>query len=277
MERLQHVVTHLKPCTSYDIIRREIKGNLKKKDYDNGSLGPVFVRLAWHASGTYCKETKTGGSDGATMRFDSECQDPANAGLRLAQQFLEPIKAKFPAISYADLWILAAYVAIEAMGGPVIPFTGGRKDATNEGACPPNGRLPDASQGADHIRNVFYRMGFTDREIVALNGGGHTIGRCHADRSGYDGPWTFAPTKFSNLFFKTLFANEWRPKNWDGPLQYEDAKTGKLMMLPTDLVFKSDPGFRKWSVLYKADKDQFMVDFAEAFKKLTELGFTRFT
>lgn len=276
MQRVQHIVTHLRPSTSYEAVRSVIEDNLKKPGYDDGHLGPVFVRLAWHASGTYCKDTKTGGSDGATMRFDSECQDPANAGLRLAQQFLEPIQAKFPDISYADLWVLASYVAIEAMGGPKISFTGGRRDASHAGECPPNGRLPDASQGADHIRDVFYRMGFTDREIVALNGGGHTIGRCHSDRSGYTGPWTFAPTRFSNLYFKTLFGNKWIEKKWDGPLQYEDAKTGKLMMLPTDMVFKTDPGFCKWSQIYKDDKTQFMMDFAEAFKKLTELGFTRY-
>lgn len=77
------------------------------------------------------------------------------------------------------------------MGGPKIEFTPGRTDATSESSCPPNGRLPDATQGAQHIRDVFYRMGFTDREITALNGGGHTIGRCHPDRSGFTGPWTF--------------------------------------------------------------------------------------
>jgi len=276
MKRVQHIVTHLRPSDSYDAVRCEIRNNLKKKGYDDGSLGPVFVRLAWHASGTYCKDTKTGGSDGATMRFDSECQDPANAGLKLAQQFLEPIQAKFPDITFADLWVLASYVAIEAMGGPKIPFTGGRRDAKSASACPPRGRLPDAAKGAQHVRNVFYRMGFTDREIVALNGGGHTIGRCHKDRSGYTGPWTFAPTRFSNMYFKTLFGNKWIPKKWDGPLQYEDAKTGRLMMLPTDMVFKTDPGFCKWSKIYKDDKKQFMMDFAEAFKKLTELGFTRY-
>jgi len=76
------------------------------------------------------------------------------------------------------------------MGGPNIPFLGGRKDAKDEKSCPPNGRLPDASKNRAHIRDVFYRMGFTDREIVCLVGGGHTIGRCHTSRSGYDGPWT---------------------------------------------------------------------------------------
>jgi cytochrome c peroxidase len=51
--------------------------------------------------------------------------------------------------------------------GPTIPFTPGRRDAQTEKDCPPNGRLPDASKDAKHVRDVFYRMGFTDREIVA--------------------------------------------------------------------------------------------------------------
>jgi hypothetical protein len=51
---------------------------------------------------------------------------------------------------------------------------------------PPNGRLPDAAQGAQHVRDIFYRMGFNDREIVALSGA-HTLGRCHTDRSGFSG------------------------------------------------------------------------------------------
>ena len=64
----------------------------EKDDYDDGSYGPVLVRLAWHASGTYDKETGTGGSNGATMRFHPESGHGANAGLQAARDFLEPIK-----------------------------------------------------------------------------------------------------------------------------------------------------------------------------------------
>lgn len=70
-----------------------------------------------------------------------------------------------------------------------IPWKPGRVDYDTADRCPPNGRLPDASQGAQHIRDVFYRMGFNDQEIVALLGA-HTLGRGYPDRSGYDGPWT---------------------------------------------------------------------------------------
>lgn len=80
----------------YQKVYNEIASRLEEKDdYDDGSFGPVLVRLAWHASGTYDKETKTGGSDGATMRFSPEGGHGANAGLKNARDFLEPVKGKF--------------------------------------------------------------------------------------------------------------------------------------------------------------------------------------
>jgi peroxiredoxin len=77
------------------------------------------------------------------------------------------------------------------MGGPKTPWKPGRTDFKSEQAAEAyhgkvDGRLPDASQGAQHIRDVFYRMGFSDQEIVALSGA-HNLGRCHEDRSGFDG------------------------------------------------------------------------------------------
>lgn len=64
-------------------------------NYDDGSYGPVLVRLAWHASGTYDAMTNTGGSNGATMRFPPEGDHGANAGLHAARDFLEPVKSEF--------------------------------------------------------------------------------------------------------------------------------------------------------------------------------------
>jgi catalase (peroxidase I) len=87
------------------------------------------------------------------------------------------------------------------------------------------------------------RMGFTDREIVALSGG-HTLGRCHAARSGFDGPWTTHPLRFDNEYYKNLLNRTWVPRKWDGPKQFEDEETGKLMMLPSDLALINDPIFK---------------------------------
>lgn len=77
----------------YQKVYNEVAARLEEKDdYDDGSYGPVLVRLAWHASGTYDKETGTGGSNGATMRFAPEGDHGANAGLKAARDFLEPVK-----------------------------------------------------------------------------------------------------------------------------------------------------------------------------------------
>jgi cytochrome c peroxidase len=80
-------------AADYQKVYNDVASRLEEKDdYDDGSYGPVLVRLAWHASGTYDAETKTGGSNGATMRFAPEGDHGANAGLKAARDFLEPIK-----------------------------------------------------------------------------------------------------------------------------------------------------------------------------------------
>jgi len=118
-------------------------------------------------------------------RFEPEISDPANAGLGIVRDMLLQVSKKHPQVSLADLWTLAGALAIEWMGGPAIPFRFGRTDDASGARCPAHGRLPDASQGAAHLRAVFGRMGFGDGEIVALSGA-HTVGRCHASRSGFD-------------------------------------------------------------------------------------------
>eukprot|EP01090_Pellita_catalonica_P023475 TRINITY_DN970_c0_g1_i1.p1 TRINITY_DN970_c0_g1~~TRINITY_DN970_c0_g1_i1.p1 ORF type:complete len:406 (-),score=103.04 TRINITY_DN970_c0_g1_i1:81-1298(-) len=232
---------------------------------------PMVVRLAWHASGTFDKKDGSGGSGTASMRFSPECDDGANAGLGIIRDMLLPVKKAHPEISYGDIWTFAGCKAVEFMGGPAIKHRFGRKDCTDGSACPANGRLPDAAQGAQHLRDVFYRMGFNDQEIVALSGA-HTLGRCHLSRSGFDGPWTRNPLKFDNHFFTNLMNLKWKKREWDGPEQFEDELTGDLMMLPTDMALKTDPEFRKYAEAYAKDEQLFFKEFAAAFAKLLALG-----
>ncbi|KAI1846634.1 hypothetical protein JX265_009063 [Neoarthrinium moseri] len=266
-------------------VKDAVRTLLHQPEYDDGSAGPVLVRLAWHSAGTYCAETKTGGSNGAGMRYEKEGGDPANAGLAHARAFLEPIKEKFSWITYADLWCLAAVVAIKEMGGPEIAWQGGRTDFTDDTKIPPRGRLPDAAQGSDHLRHIFYRMGFNDQEIVALSGA-HNLGRCHSDRSGFEGKWVNNPTRFSNQYFKLLLAHDWKKKKLDNGLEQfvyvdeeieleEGEKPEELMMLPTDMSLLSDPAFRTWVKRYAEDKDLFFDHFSKVFAKLLELGICR--
>ncbi|KJA17542.1 hypothetical protein HYPSUDRAFT_46322 [Hypholoma sublateritium FD-334 SS-4] len=239
-------------------------------EYDDGSYGPVILRLAWHSSGTYDKDSKTGGSNYATMRFNPESKHGANAGLNIARDLMEKVKEEFPWISYGDLWTLGGVAAIQEMAGPKVPWRPGRVDGV-EAQATPDGRLPDATQGADHLRNIFGRMGFNDQEIVALSGA-HALGRCHRDRSGFEGPWSFAPTTVTNDYFRLLFDEKWVWKRWEGPKQLEDKKTRSLMMLPTDYVLVQDKSFKKFAKQYADSQDLWFKDFSKAVATLFELG-----
>ena len=164
------------------------------------------------------------------------------------------------------------------MGGPTISWNGGRTDFTDESKIPPRGRLPDGAKGPDHLRFIFNRMGFNDQEIVALSGA-HNLGRCHADRSGFEGKWVNNPTRFSNSYFKLLLGEDWRRKRLDSGVEQfvnvEDDEEGELMMLPSDVALIEDPGFRPWVELYAERKDVFFDHFARVFAKLLELGIKR--
>jgi len=254
----------------YQKVYNRIAELLEKEGHDDGSLAPVLIRLAWHCSGTYDKNDNTGGSNYATMRFKPEATHGANNGLNLARDHMQKIKDEFPWISYGDLWTLGGVAAVQECGGPVVPWRPGRIDGF-EHHVTPDGRLPDAAQAHDHLRFIFNRMGFNDQEIVALSGA-HAMGRCHTDRSGFDGPWSFSPTTFSNAYFDLLLNEKWNWRKWKGPAQYEDSKTKSLMMLPTDMALIKDKSFRKYAEKYAKSEEEFFKDFSAAFAKLLELG-----
>ncbi|PHU26931.1 putative L-ascorbate peroxidase 3 [Capsicum chinense] len=231
-----------------DKARRDLRALISGKN-----CAPIMLRLAWHDAGTYDSSTKTGGPDGS-IRNEVEYKHAANNGLKIAIDLCEEIKARHPKITYADLYQLAGVVAVEVTGGPTIDFVPGRKDSSSS---PEEGRLPDAKQGPPHLRDVFYRMGLSDKDIVALSGG-HTLGRAHPERSGFEGPWTKEPLKFDNSYFVELLK--------------EDSKD--LLKLPTDKALVEDPQFRRYVELYAKDEEAFFRDYAVSHKKLSELGFT---
>lgn len=256
-------------------VKHEIRKLLPKADYDDGSLGPIILRLAWHCCATYNKFTRNGGSNGATMRFVPELTDDGNSGLDVARSALEPIKQKFPLMTYSDLWTLAGKVAIEEMGGPLIPWQCGRVDCIDDKYVPPNGRLPFAYKNANHIRETFGRMGFNDREMVLLLGA-HGLGRCHKRYSGWDGKWTKNPIVFSNEFFVVLLNEKWTlgsvPETGKDQYYNEDKS---LIMLNTDIELIRDSQFLQLVELYSQSQSVFFQDFSIAFGKLLELGIER--
>ncbi|XP_027148468.1 probable L-ascorbate peroxidase 6, chloroplastic/mitochondrial isoform X2 [Coffea eugenioides] len=251
--------------------REDIKELLKTK-----FCHPILVRLGWHDAGTYNKNIEDwpqrGGANGS-LRFEIELKHAANAGLVNALQLLLPLKDKYSGVTYADLFQLASATAVEEAGGPKIPMKYGRVDVSGPEQCPEEGRLPDAGppSPAAHLRDVFYRMGLNDKEIVALSGA-HTLGRSRPERSGWgmpetkytkDGPgapggqsWTVQWLKFDNSYFKDI----------------KERRDAELLVLPTDAVLFEDPAFKEYAEKYAADQEAFFKDYAEAHAKLSNLG-----
>ncbi|KAH9605454.1 hypothetical protein KSS87_001661 [Heliosperma pusillum] len=216
------------------------------------ALGTRVIRctvLTGSRKGTFDAKKNTGGANG-TVRL--ELSSPPNKGIKFAVDVCEQVKVKHPRITYADLFQLAGVVAVEATGGPIIQYSPGRPDSPQKDST---GNLPNPNGDARHLRDVLGKMGFSDREIVALSGS-HTLGRAHQDRSGFDGPFTKEPLKFDNSYYVELLQGD----------------TPGLVKFPTDKVLIQDPVFRQFVQLYAQDEKKFFEDYAEAHKKMSELG-----
>ncbi|KQW68606.1 catalase/peroxidase HPI [Methylibium sp. Root1272] len=185
---------------------------------DFGHYGPQFVRMAWHAAGTYRTADGRGGGGRGQQRFAPLNSWPDNVNIDKSRRLLWPIKQKYGLrISWADLLILTGNVALESMGFRTFGFAGGREDvwepdndvnwgnettwlatdkrftgdrdldqplaATHMGLIYVNPEGPNASgdpvAAAKDIRATFGRMAMDDEEIVALIAGGHTFGKAH--------------------------------------------------------------------------------------------------
>ena len=183
---------------------------------DYGHYGPLFIRMSWHAAGTYRIEDGRGGAGDGAQRFAPLNSWPDNANLDKARRLLWPIKQKYGRqLSWADLLVFAGNVALESMGFKTFGFGFGRPDVWEPpeifwgpedtwlgderysgdrelagalGAVQmgliyvnpegPNGK-PDPQAAAHDIRETFRRMAMNDEETVALIAGGHTFGKCH--------------------------------------------------------------------------------------------------
>jgi len=184
---------------------------------DYGHYGPFFIRMTWHAAGTYRSTDGRGGGGNGSQRFAPLNSWPDNVNLDKARRLLWPIKQKYGnKISWADLLVLTGNVALESMGFKTFGFGAGREDiwhpeqdvywgsekewlANNRYSGDrelenplaavemgliyvnpegPNGK-PDPLASARDIRDTFGRMGMNDEETIALIAGGHTFGKAH--------------------------------------------------------------------------------------------------
>ena len=209
----------------YDALKKDLNDLMTdSQDWwpaDYGHYGPFFIRMTWHAAGTYRTADGRGGGGTGSQRFAPTNSWPDNTNLDKARRLLWPIKQKYGnKISWADLIILTGNVAIESMGGKTFGFGGGRADiwapeddifwgkeiewlgnerytgdrvldmplgAVQMGLIYVNPQGPDGNPdplaSARDIRETFGRMAMNDYETVALTAGGHTFGKAHGAAS----------------------------------------------------------------------------------------------
>jgi len=159
------------------------------------------------------------------------------------------------------------------MGALPMPFCPGRIDvdatvaAEQSKNLDPEIYLDPQTATADALRESMKIMGFTDREMVVLNGGGHAIGQCHHFRSGFHGPWTNNPAQLDNEFFNLLLNEDWEVQTVH-QTNKKQFQSGALMMLFSDMVFRDDDQFRAIVEEYAQDNDLFLEDFRNAWIKL---------
>src|SRR6266851_3163701 len=253
---------------------------------DYGHYGPLFIRMSWHAAGTYRIADGRGGGGTGAQRFAPLNSWPDNANLDKARRLLWPVKQKYgPQISWADLLVFAGNVAMDSMGFKTFGMGFGRPDVwepeeifwgtedtwlgderysgDRELAGPfgavqmgliyvnpegPNGN-PDPLAAARDIRETFRRMAMNDEETLALIVGGHTVGKTHgAVDPKYIGP---EPEAEGTV-----------------PDAHDPSKRHAPMMLTTDLALKVDPIYRPIAERFRENPDQLAEAFARAWYKL---------
>jgi len=286
-EKLMNRDMGLRPCAGtiptipetgvdYGAVKEEVLAILPSTEADSNTWGPLFVRLGWHCSGTYRETDHIGGCNGARIRHNPESSWGENIDLDIALNLLQPIYDQFqPGLSWSDLIIIASTTALESMGALPMPFCPGRTDVTAEVAAQQSKNLDEAiylnaeTATAEDLRESMKIMGFTEREMVVLNGGGHSIGQCHVFRSGFQGPWTLNPAELNNQFFQLLLERDWEVMTTSANrMQYMDTQSGLLMMLFSDMIFRDDDKFRAIVEEYAYDNDLFLADFRDAWLKL---------
>jgi len=268
-----HIPTIPETEVDYEAVKQDVLALLPDPEADSQTWGPLMVRLGWHCAGTYRQTDHIGGCNGARIRHDPEASWGSNKDVDQALARLEPVFDKHDGLSWADLIIIASTTALESMGALPMPFCPGRIDVNATVAAEqsknldPEIYLDPQTATADALRESMKIMGFTDREMVVLNGGGHAIGQCHHFRSGFHGPWTNNPAKLDNEFFNLLLNEDWEVQtvHQTGKKQFQ---SGTLMMLFSDMVFRDDDQFRAIVEEYAQDNDLFLEDFRNAWIKL---------
>lgn len=312
---------------------------------DFGNYGPFMVRLAWHCSGSYRTSDGVGGCGGGRQRFEPERSWPDNTNLDKARALVYPLKEKYgDALSWGDLFVLAGTTALRDSGAPLKQMCFGRVDDTDgtksealgptalqvdsmpcevNGECKyplgvttvgliyvnPEGPMakPEPAGSALNIRQTFVAMGHTDRNTVALIGGGHAVGKAHgacpnkpglapneayaagetpwegqcgtgkgADTvtAGFEGTWTTHPLRWDNEYFQALLEHDWEKHkgpggHWQWRIKGGDPTGANRMRLTSDVGLLHDDAYLETVKEFANSMDAFNQAFDDAWFDLT--------
>ncbi|EEY69350.1 catalase-peroxidase, putative [Phytophthora infestans T30-4] len=274
-----------------------------------GHYGGLFICLAWHCNGSYRRADGRGGCDGGRIRFNPERSWADNTNLDKALDFRRsfreqgwPLCGVFVAVAASPLTVRVVYnwAPTPEPGecrsrAPVTASARTLLGSTTMGLIyvNPEGPMgnPDPGGSVADVRDTFERMAMNDRETVALIGGGHAFGKTHGacptgpgpdptqdplnpwpgKLRGFEGAWTFTPTKWGNGYFKGLTSLEW--EKFDGPgghVQWRPVPdtTPPVRMLTADIALLHDPSYHNISLEFATNQTALDEEFSHAWYKL---------
>lgn len=279
-------------CTrdEFDAIALQIQ-----QDYVDGIVdGPGSSRALFHSAGTFSAvggPDGLGGVNGGWLKFPENAAFPTSAGLGNVITYIQNLVEKYPCITFADAITLNGAIVTEATGGPAVAWMPGRRDAQKTPKNPViTSRLPDGSYTIAAVVSFYTQMGLTDREMAVLSGGGHSLGGCRSENSGWNGSFTEARNHFpspKNLFLIQTFEESWVPQvvrnGTEVRIQYilldsdgtpvTDALGNNIIRIPCDTSILLGGNLpTAWAYSYSKDEDLFLDDYARVLQRISQLG-----
>ncbi|GIL55344.1 hypothetical protein Vafri_10884 [Volvox africanus] len=229
--------------------------------------GALFATLAWQCASNFRQTDYTGGCNGARIRFSPQKDWPQNVAMDSVLAVLEPIKASFPGLTYADLIVQAGSTALTNAKARKLKFCSGRSDASPDETPFPFQPPRVFSNKLVQLKDNAQVMGLTSREMVALQA--RLRSPSQQRRLGYSGSWTDNPSLLTNEYFKVLLNNDWvNVTSAAGQLEMKAVGTEGVYMMPTDLAVKWDPVFATIAQEFATDANAFLEAFAAGWNKL---------
>ncbi|RMX70141.1 hypothetical protein DD238_000268 [Peronospora effusa] len=247
----------------HSLLRKSVDGLESDSSSDATPYnGALFVHAAWQCASTFRMTDYAGGCNGARIRFLPQKDWAVNAGVDTIISALESVKKSYPALSMADLIVLAGQVALEDVGNVTIDFLGGRTDAENGNGTEILAPREYYNTTLIAVRDSIKILGVSPYEAVALAGRPRSV--IQQKMLGYSGSYSNDSLMLSNKYFQVLLNETWTQMS-----EKEYKAEGKdVYMMDTDLALLAAPELKEAVQLFASEKGVFKHTFALAWAKV---------